>query len=85
VDGGGGVRWSARPGMAIYSREEGFGDLSRSGSMRARAPATYAVLAWLLAGEEMGEGRALNAREDEAGGRRRTARHSASTGRTGRR
>jgi hypothetical protein len=49
----------AAPGGAIYSRGKAGGELSRSSSMRAMAPALVRRAGWLDAGEVMGEGRSI--------------------------
>ena len=53
--------------MAIYSRVGAIAELSRSGEMRAMAPATYAALAWLLAARGLERAGTLNAGGDDSG------------------
>ena len=60
-------------GRAIYSQEEAGGDLSRSGSMRAMAPATYAPLAGGLRRGDKGGQSIECATGKLRGGRRRRA------------
>jgi hypothetical protein len=70
---GRGVRVSARPGGAIYSREAKLAEFSGSAATWLRHWRKDVELAIMARGDETGVSRALNARRDGSGRRRRAA------------